>query len=837
MSKDAVIGRVSVKVWPDTTDFKRDTKKSLERIEKSLYVKLPTKIDMSGAKRDLLLGIRELNALARAHKVRVRTEADTSAMQQTASELEQWRKRISPVKVGVTVDTDPLRKLLGFLANLGASAAKFAAVASAIGGIAALSLSAASNLAAMSASIASIGPALLALPGLLTGVALGLGATVLALKDFNEVFPDVKGKLGELQDAISENFWTRAKAPIREMIDTLLPQLSAGMAGIATNLGNLFGDLASSLRRAFDGALTPMFDKLGESIEIARGATDGLARIIATLGQTGADYLPRLAQWFVDITNAFDGWLSSVAADGRLKGWIDGALLALSDLGRVLGGAVRIVAGIGRAAAEAGGSGLTILADALGRIADVVNGETFQTTLTAVFRAAHDAIERIGTIAGPSLTRFFEALGAVLTEVLPLVGDSLGTALAAIADSLAQIEVREAIVAIFEGVRDAFKEIAPVLPDLVKGIADLVKEIAPLLPQAGELISYLVPIIVLFGKIVKKAIPPLLTAIEQTVDDIGSIVDAFRRFGNFITDDVLPIWDEMKENWNANWDDIRRIFNEAKTWITDKWTAFKDFFSVDWSKTWDDVKSFFSTTWTGIKDFLSTKLGEIKSALGRWFGDLVATTGEKLGTIKGKFSDAWAAVKQKISELWEGAKRAFSDGVGDVTSKMGELPGKIARAIPNPGGILLDIGKQIVGGLVSGIEASFQKVKDTLGRLTKMLPDWKGPANKDKVLLKGAGQLIIEGLVSGLESRYGDVQRSLAGLTRTVAGTTIPAPELAAPQAGMSGAVARALVGAETVGPTVNVNKSFTYNAAPGSSISSEEDLFAAASRSRMVGW
>src|SRR5690606_11967692 len=116
----------------------------------------------------------------------------------------------------------------------------------------------------------------------------------------------------------------------------------------------------------------------------------------------------RLAGWFVRISRQFDSWLTAAAEDGRLQGWIDAGIVALTDLGRVLREAGRIFAGFAKAATAAGGSTLGSLADALERIADVVNREPFQSKMTAVFRAAHKAMDNLANEAGPGLTRFFE---------------------------------------------------------------------------------------------------------------------------------------------------------------------------------------------------------------------------------------------------------------------------------------------------------------------------------------------------------------------------------------------------------------------------------------------
>src|SRR5690606_21272463 len=126
-----------------------------------------------------------------------------------------------------------------------------------------------------------------------------------------------------------------------------------------------FTNLSDSLRKHLDGALEVMLANLNQSIEIAAKGTDALASAMETLGTVGSEYLPRLAGWFVRISRQFDSWLTAAAEDGRLQGWIDAGIVALTDLGRVLREAGRIFAGFAKAATAAGGSTLGSLADAL----------------------------------------------------------------------------------------------------------------------------------------------------------------------------------------------------------------------------------------------------------------------------------------------------------------------------------------------------------------------------------------------------------------------------------------------------------------------------------------
>jgi phage-related protein len=126
------------------------------------------------------------------------------------------------------------------------------------------------------------------------------------------------------------------------------------------------------------------------------------------------------------------------------------------------------------------------------------------------------------------------------------------------------------------------------------------------------------------------------------------------------------------------------------------------------------------------------------------------------------------AVWSTIKTAWGKIPGLVSDVVKKVVKFFTDLKGKVEGAFKSAAGWLKDAGKRIISGLLDGITSGFRKVQDKLSQLTSLLPDWKGPADRDRRLLFDSGRLVIGGFQQGLEAEYGSVQRSLSGFTDTL---------------------------------------------------------------------
>lgn len=1060
-----VIGRVSVKVLPDTSDFRRQAEKALDRIEKTLKLTIGTKIDMSGASREYLEELRKINQRNRnmdSRKIRFHTTISTDGMTQAIStarrrlqekadqskikfkvdgaevsgdiklelnqeaadkaarDLKDWAKDHSPIKIQVEPDfsstagaitsarlgvlTRPrtvsiipelnnaavakvgaalaalsgarvlnnvFEKLGNTLRNLDKSVPIIGSLATAIAGLGAVGITSASNLFALSSSLAQIGPAGLLVPGLLGGIAVGLGATVAAMKDFNTIFPGVKKSLSEMQNTISSNFWDKAKAPFQDLIDNLMPKFQDGIAKTGTALGGFFGSFATDLSGKLGPIMGQMFTDLNQSIANATEHTGSFANIIGVLGKVGTSYLPELANWFGKVSDKFSNWLTANEQSGQLTAWIDLAIDNLKELGNVIKNLFGIFAGLGRAAQEAGGSTLSMLNDTLERIHKTVDSPAFQKGLVDVFKAAHAAMKTIADTSGPAVENLFITLGQLLTTILPQVGQIIGVALKAVSNALAQPAMVSGIKAVFDGLLVAVNALAPAMAPLGKALGALLSIIGPFLGQIGQLVavaltplagaltslapvigqiatlltgafiqawqmigpligqlvpiigsaltgaftalqgvlpqimttmggllqavmpligalvsafvpilaqvvqmfamvyqavaplvvtlasalapifpvlsaalqtvlSALTPIIEVALKIITAVIAPLLPmlsgiiqdflpkladALKRLLEAIQPVLDALLAVVNFLMPILVPVlqfiialladslvaavngvalvfeglveivvgvWDMivgalkfawgvivalftgntdmLKEGWNQFWSGV---WSFAKGIWDTILGAFRTFLSVGVlgtaAKVMKSIGAAFKAGWQAVVNFGKAAWSAITGGFSGFVGAITGAVSRCMSSIGGFFSRGWSTIRSTFTSAFTSLMSSIGTWIGKAIAAIGGIPSKAKAALGNLGSLLLGAGKSIVQGLIDGIGSMIGKVKSKLKGLTDMIPDWKGPLPKDKVLLYGAGKAIISGLIKGLESQFDNVKKSLAGLTDQIA--------------------------------------------------------------------
>lgn len=133
----------------------------------------------------------------------------------------------------------------------------------------------------------------------------------------------------------------------------------------------------------------------------------------------------------------------------------------------------------------------------------------------------------------------------------------------------------------------------------------------------------------------------------------------------------------------------------------------------------------------------------------------------------------------RLGRFLAGVWRSATGDIGGFVSFLKSLPGKAWEAVKDApgkikgvfsgiGGWLVDAGERLIGGLIRGIKNAIPGLSGVLDWVTGMIPDWKGPPEKDRKLLEPTGEMIMQGLGRGLKTGAQDVRSDLGQVTASL---------------------------------------------------------------------
>lgn len=175
-------------------------------------------------------------------------------------------------------------------------------------------------------------------------------------------------------------------------------------------------------------------------------------------------------------------------------------------------------------------------------------------------------------------------------------------------------------------------------------------------------------------------------------------------------------------------------------------------------------------------DQVNWETGEIKS---KWqvMKQDVSNKMKQLGSdIKRDWSQAYSDAKKSVTDIYNMATGKFEDMKLSVTNKMAEIKGKIESKWNDAHNFLasinlIDIGKDIIGGLTKGISDKFDSVVATLSKLTDKIPQWVKDALQIKSpsrVMMAIGSDIVAGIDVGIENRQEKLKTTMKTLTNNL---------------------------------------------------------------------
>lgn len=508
----ASIGKMSIRVFPDTSKFKADLKKDLAALKGQLRtaVDVEARVDQAS----LVQTKARLAGIAKDFKTHVTVDAQTRKASAALGVL--TRPRTAEVRVvlqGLDAAKAGLASLAGgnvasvgfghakevasnfdrIAVSAGAAATKIAAMSAAMSAMA-------GNAAMVAVSMAQISGAGLALPGIMSGFLVGLASSADGLQNILIYLDQLSGGFGKFRDLFidaradhNEAFWGVAKSGLSDLYNNGILPFFAEYKRLGAVSGGFWSAFFSGMSSGITavGGMPALFEPLRKSIEIATQGAGAFADAMFRLGAVGGEYLPRMAAAFTEVSNAFLNWVTQAQETGRINEIIDRGITNAKLFGGILIDVAGIINGVAKAAEAAGGGGLQGLAAAFDAINKAVNGPLMQGALTTVFEGAFAGMKNL-TPGLSSLAGAFEQLAPTISRSMEKAGAVVSILLDGIAQALRNPAIADGVNKMFDGLVKAAIELAPAFSAAAPAVGALLGAIGEILPIMAPLVTQIV---------------------------------------------------------------------------------------------------------------------------------------------------------------------------------------------------------------------------------------------------------------------------------------------------------------------------------------------------------
>ena len=446
---------------------------------------------------------------------------------------------------------------------------------------------------------------------------------------------------------------------------------------------------------------------------------------------------------------ATEQWIS---AQGRAKGVAD------DDLRPALSNLVRATGDVGKAQKLAG----------LAMDISAGTGKDLGAVSTALAKAQNGnvgALSRLGV-----KTKDAEGKTMSFKKVVGQLGDTFKGAASKHADTTAGRFARLKLIGSELGESIGAK----LLPPITEFAGFLLNRVGPALSKAGGWIkTNLVPPLQAVGGFIKSKVLPAFAQLNGGVSKVtgplavfagwikGKVVPAIQEVASYIGQRAKPVIAAFGDVWRTK---IQPALSAAAA----KFRAVQPAISA--------VGSFLISLGKAVFKVAAWILSKLLPPLGQVAGWILSKVIPAVAWLVTGLIRVVGAIAKFGSALIRGIGYAIKFAstiktkIGNALDFIKQLPGKVKSAVSGAGKWLVDAGRKIIEGLISGIKSSLGKLGSFLRGIGKFVRDHKGPPAEDARMLTPAGILIMDGLMRGIESRKRALGKQLASVSGMVSG-------------------------------------------------------------------
>lgn len=625
-----------------------------------------------------------------------------------------------------------------------------------------------------------------------------------ALKKGDITFDDFNGRLIELNEGVGgfAELAQKNSAGIRTSFANIKTAVVKGLANVITAIDE-------GMQNAGLGSIAENFDKIKNAVNVAfKAITDSIPPAISfltNLWDTIKPFLP-LIMAVIGYISIYQGVMGTARKAVELYNGAQkmmNVLMNLNPIGLIIAAVITLVAGfiyLWNTSEDFRNFWIGLwegIKKAVGAAVDWIISawegmkEFFSNTWNGLVDGTKNAVNSVKQ-AWSDTKQWFADLWTGIKDTAADMWDGVKQAFSDAVDG---------VVSTWQGVKQWFADLWKGIKSTISSIVDSITD--AIMSRFGVLI---------YG--IRNAFIHMKLFLSTLWENLGKIAgQMFEILKNIILAPVLFVtsmisggWEEAKNNmiavWNnileagANiWNSIQAIFDSfllnTKMAFLNVWTGIKAALAYVWTtisetavNVFNGIVAYFVETWQNIKQTAIDSWESTKAAVAETWQNMKQGAIDLWNSVKQYFVDlwqstkenainTWKSIKQGVADAWEntkdavvntaknivkGAAQAWEDlktGVSNAVESVKNTFDKI-RQID-----LLQIGKDIINGLINGITSKIEDVKnavkDIAGSITGKIKDILNIHSPSRVMAQ-LGVFTSQGLAEGMldGARYVD---------------------------------------------------------------------------------
>lgn len=453
-----------------------------------------------------------------------------------------------------------------------------------------------------------------------------------------------------------------------------------------------------------DGAsiLTTVTKALGNFVK-------GLLSMMTAFGPLSKD----MANGFLGMSENFAKWADGLKKSGSFKAFVDYVRKNMPLIRSIFADAISGIISLFASFSDMGESFMQSLAEMMSSFKTWAKGlgenQQFQKFLDYIRESAPKVIDLIGNLT-TFLVNFGIAMAPIGSKILDLVNNFTSWVNGMMETQGWFSTLVGYIPVVIGGFNMLMAPITGLITLFGGPLASAISFILPYFPKIANVVGRVASIVT---NLASKALPWLVRGIGALGGPIGLAIG--------IIGSLIAIGISLYKNW----DTIKAKAAELKEKIAYAFSIIKSVISEKMSQ----AKTILTTIWNTIKTFVTT----------------IATT-------------IWTTVKNKFQDIVDSVRNKMSDVLTKVTDKWNDVVSFLEDID------LIQVGKDIINGLITGITSKFSAVKNKIASLASNIPGWAkdmlGIHSPSKVMAKEVGRWVLPGISVGIESEEGSLIKS-----------------------------------------------------------------------------